>query len=213
MVEKCVAEIEALLRPLSTEDRLLVLQRALHAEAERENINPAKLANGTTGEFLLCQKLGLAWNSDKVHGHDATDVLGRGCELKVALYKRTPGIMVNINYTLPVRKSNESRDVYLARLRVHLTDISGGHYWGVRKDTEIVYHWHIEAGAMSDYLCARVAEQLDKKPQQLKFHFNLGGKVCKNCRGIHKIDTLAQLIPQHNFEKTKKRVSINCTKT
>ena len=198
-----ILEIAHQLVPNDQEKRLITLQLALITEAENQGLDQAKVTNGTAGEMVVARLLGLSWREEIcIQGWDARDQQGRPCEIKSARYKRQARTEMNINYTMTVRKDGEDPTVYCERVRSHYLGCTGGHYWALwtGKDPKIVAYWHIPADKMATFLVHKVESLIKAKGGRLTFKMNFGGKVCRDCGTVHRLEFLARSLNQQHID-------------
>lgn len=205
--------ILAVVENLEGSEKLFVLQKAMYAIAERHNIHPAKIANGTMGESIVCQQLGYKWNGQTVHGHDSQSETGQNQEIKAPLYRKNKNVMVNISYKMPERTRNkgqlENPQVYVERVYRKLMENDGGHIWVARKGTDIVYKWELDCKKFAEFIKFRLLQTLAEKPEEKSITYNFGCKPCGKCFQLHRIDHIVRCVNAGLLNESVKRVQ-NC---
>lgn len=181
-----------------------ILERAKRRQGELLNIHQAKLtSSGSFEEILVCNYLSLKWNRQTKQGADATDPLtNKWIEIKSSTLCMAPGNKMNasIMYELPPRtraRSGSSRESYIQdTLKPHYARFDK-HIWAILKDgadTAVLKHWEFD-GKFAVELIAAMA-----KKNTAASALNFGGKYCKKCKSVHRIDYFKQ-IEQHYKEK------------
>ena len=201
-VEEVLRFVHDLL-PHDDDRRLITLQLALLKEADNQNIDQAKMTNGTSGEMVVANLLGLKWRDEpQIHGWDARDVEGRPCEIKTCRYKRLGGARMNINYTLPRRAKGEQADLYIHRVENHYSLCSGGHYWALWSGVEkgIIKNWHIDGDRLGHFISLKLAQLIERNPTRSTFSINFGGPVCLDCGTVHRIDFIAESLARQTVD-------------
>ena len=179
--------IRAALKTLSNEQQLQLLETLRFEVSENMQIHESKMTNGTQGERVACNHLGLQWNSKTVNGCDAWDARGRPVELKCFKASAT---RANINYVRPARKHGLTDAQYETALRSHyLKEASGGHYWVCLShgSTQYKQHWFLDGTRFAEAII--LLWKRDKKTK-----FNLGGAYCKHCKIPHRVNELSRAI-------------------
>jgi hypothetical protein len=193
--------LDAALAGLSDKAKLRVLEAKRYEVAQRLQINESKLTNGTSGERVACEQLGLEWNAEGVNGCDAWDSESRGVELKCF---KSSATRANVNYVFPVRKKAEQHTQYVERVCEHYRrSCAGGHYWVLltHGSTQYKQHWYLEAEAFA----AALRELMLREPGKTKMNF--GAAYCKDCGIPHRIDEISKALRKHAVfpEKVKGR--------
>jgi len=180
--------IRAALKTLSNEQQLQLLETLRFEVSQDMHIHESKMTNGTQGERVVCDHLGLRWNSQKVNGCDAWDEKDRPVEIKCFKASAT---RANINYVLPARKSGSTDAQYETLIRTHyLREASGGHYWVCLShgSTQYKQHWVVDGPRFAEAVILLWKRDTDKTK------FNLGGAYCKHCKTPHRVNELSRAI-------------------
>jgi len=186
--QKALLAIDKALQALSNKEKLEILEQKRYEVSQKLNINESKMTNGTQGERVACEHLGLEWNSSGMNGCDAWDDNGSGVELKCF---KTAATRANVNYTFPKRKQGEADANYAERVRQHYTQTSaGGHYWVLLShgSTRYKQHWFVDNRRFAEAVKALLLKEPDREK------INLGGVYCKDCGVPHRVAEISRVL-------------------
>lgn len=181
-------------KPLTIDEQLKILKDAQGQLALKNNISEAKINNGTTGEWYVCQALGLQWNSNEVHGWDFKDQQGQIGEIKACVYPKAITDQLNINYStfnLTTEFDNNIQGYY-QKIRDHYLQMKGGHYWACYSSDkkyqphQLVYIERISFKFLAELIVRKVMKNKTSK-------MNFSGTFCSHCGMIHKFMIMAKL--------------------
>lgn len=179
--------IDKALASLSNAEKLEILEQKRYEVSQALNIHESKMTNGTQGERVACEHLGLEWNSSSMNGCDAWDENGKGVELKCF---KTSAKRANVQYKFPVRKKVETDAVYAARVSGHYAESSpGGHYWVLLSNGSTRYkqHWFVDSARFAEAIQGLLLAEPSKATM------NFGCQYCKDCGIPHRIDWLSKM--------------------
>ena len=187
----------------TTEKKILLLQKAMALVSVEIDANPSKLTNGTIGELLACEKLGLKWQSKSIHGNDAVDSSGNAYEIKTFEYKKLGNHQINVNYVLPARKKPETIDRYVERVEKNYGRIAA-HYWVALSDRKTKVHetWRIDGPNFASVM----GRWIRRNPQKTRINF--GCKICPRCFEPHRVEEVSRAVNQNSDWSS--RVPISC---
>ncbi len=205
--------LKQILDSCDNKERELILNELISYISKKNDININKLTNGSISENLVCIKLGLNWNKKSVHGADCYDKNDKKVEIKTFLVpnKSSKIKRVNINYSLPTKKKNETQEDYYERLEKFISINDGGHIWVClnKKKTEILNHWKLNSKNLSIAIRNKCKNNFETKKQNLKT-INFGCNSCSNCGRFHRIEKIFESVNKNCI--IPERVKQNCHK-
>lgn len=201
-----VSKLSKVLENVSTtEKKILLLQKTMALVSSEIDVNPSKLTNGTIGELVACEHLGLTWMKTNIHGHDATDSSGNAYEIKTFEYKKLGNHQINVNYSLPAKKTTETIDQYVGRVQIEYGKITA-HYWVALRNrkTEVHKTWRIDG----DKFAFVMGRWIRRNPRRTRINF--GCQICPDCYEPHRVEEVSQSINKN--EDWSLKVPIRCQK-
>lgn len=187
-------KLRAVLQGKTFNEKMNELEQLRAELAAEEGIHESKMTNGTQGERVACEKLGLRWNSQTVHGADAWDKQNRPVELKCF---KAGATRANVSYKIPKHSATDTPQQHALKVRVHfLTVAAGGHYWVKLShgSSRYVEHWYVPGVSFAAAMGAWALAHPDNTV------LNLGGVFCKTC---HKPHRLGEIVARLNDTTTK----------
>lgn len=195
---------------LSLTEQMDLLESARADLAVKMKIHASKLTNGSQGERVVCNKLGLKWNSEAMHGTDAWDKESRACEIKCF---SASAVRANISYDIPKKLKEETALQRANRVRTHFIETApGGHFWAELShgNTHYVRHWHIPSVPFANAIHAWCLANPGRS------ELNLGGAFCRTCKLPHRVveiaSRLANPLAHPRVHTLPERVKGNCKK-
>jgi hypothetical protein len=179
-------KLRVILQGMTFNEKMNALEQLRAELAAEEGVHESKMTNGTQGERVACEKLGLKWNSTTVHGADAWNTQGQAVELKCFKANAT---RANVKYELPKRVAKDTDEQHADRVRDHFLKLApGGHYWVKLShgSTRYVTHWYIPGASFAAAMRAWAL----KHPNHTIV--NLGGVYCKTCKQPHRLGEIAK---------------------
>lgn len=206
-----LSECIKILDDCNNQERQLILNEIISYISKKNEININKLTNGSISENIVCFILGLRWNKEEVHGADCHDENNKKIEIKTFL---TPKIsskvkMVNVNYSLPTKKKDETQEIYYERIEKFIDINDGGHIWAClnRDKTDILEHWKLNSTNLSIAIKNKCINHFETKKENLK-SLNFGCNSCPSCGSFHRIEIIVELVNKDSI--LPKKVHQDC---
>lgn len=174
-------KLRAVLQGKTFNEKMNELEQLRAELAAEEGVHESKMTNGTQGERVACERLGLRWNSQTVHGADAWDAQNRAVELKCF---KAGATRANVSYTIPARLPTDTPQQHSIKVRDHCLKMApGGHYWVKLShgSSRYVEHWYVPGASFASAMQAWALAHPDLTK------LNLGGIFCKSCYKPHRL--------------------------
>lgn len=204
MVTTTNQKLKAILQGMTFNEKINALEQLRAELAAEEGVHESKMTNGTQGERVACEKLGLKWNRKTVHGADAWNIQGQAVELKCFQASAT---RANVKYELPKRIDKDTDEQHADRVRDHwLKKAPGGHYWVKLShgSTRYITHWYVSGSSFANAMRAWALEHPNCT------EVNLGSVYCRTCKHPHRLKVIAERLNnatspvEQNFPKRVK---------
>lgn len=186
-MEDIVKKIGVLLSGLSTENKLLALQKVQHVIVEQSegSISGAKVNSGAKAELFACMEMqDLTWNAGENNGADAIDAEGRGVELKTFMYRQTKHCNAHITFPKRPRKMSDEdyREFVVEHFRTSPKYEGGLRMVAMTHNKSKTHHWYIIPRAMLPVIAEDHLKRFPKAEE-----YNPGGVPCGKCKLVHRM--------------------------